>query len=447
MWTVIFLTLSVWAQQTYIKLGEATIEKSTLAIPEPVYLGNAQAGSSFIKVRSEIWDVLLRDLSVVGYFNIYPVSKLDEIDPSSGLMPKEIEKNGFDFAEYKKAKVDFIVKVGFRIDKNTLIIESYSYQVAQASTILAHRYQGDLSSLREMVHKLADDFVTKISGKPTFLTKKLAVLIQKPKEVHKELYIMDWDGENRKKITDHKTILLSPAWSKDGRKIAYTAFMQRKSSKVRNADLFIYDLDRQKSELISFRKGINSGACFEPNGTLLITISTDADPDIYRIDMKGNIIKKLTHGPLGALNVEPAVSPDGKWIAFSSDRAGRPMIYISNAEGEDVRRLTFAGTFNAAPTWAPDSKTLAFAGWIDKAFDIYTIDRDGQQIKRITKAFKKDGKQASHENPDFSPDGRVIIYTSNRTGKSQLYMSLSDGSEEWAITQDQLNYYQPRWSP
>jgi TolB protein len=118
-----------------------------------------------------------------------------------------------------------------------------------------------------------------------------------------------------------------------------------------------------------------------------------------------------------------------------------------DADGNNPKRLTFAGSFNAAPSWSPDGKTIAFAGWAEKAFDIFTIDAMGSNLKRITKANKANGRQASHENPDFSPDGRVIIYTSNRTGNTQLFMSLADGSEEWRITQDSWSYFQPKWSP
>ena len=87
---------------------------------------------------------------------------------------------------------------------------------------------------------------------------------------------------------------------------------------------------------------------------LLLTISKNGRSDIYRINRNGKILRRLTRGPNGAMNVEPVVSPDGRRVAFSSDRSGRPMIYVMSIEGLKVQRVTYAGKYNASPTWSPD---------------------------------------------------------------------------------------------
>lgn len=436
----------VEAQDTpYIRLGEAQIKKVLLAIAEPVFLGNSEVSKSYLVTSSTIFEVLSRDLSVVGIFQMLPRSA--SLDQSGRLKPVNVEKNGFSWDPWKASGAELLLKVGFFEDQNQWVLEAYFYHIGRAQTLFSQRYKVSKNGLRTLLHTLADDIVYQVSGTRSFLTKKLAFVAARPNSIERELFISDWDGENREQLTFHRTIVVSPAWSKDGKKIAYTAFLQRAVSKVRNADLLIYDLQSRKSKLISYRKGINSGAFFEPSGNLLITISSGESPDIYRIDPNGEILQKITDGPNQAMNVEPALSPDGQYLAFSSDRSGRPMIFISGPNGENPKRITFAGSFNAAPSWFPDSKKLAFAGWLEKAFDIYTINRDGSDLLRVTKAFRSGGRPASQENPDVSPDGRAIIYTSNRTGKQQIFLSLADGSAEWAITQDSWNYYQPRWSP
>lgn len=447
MMIALLLTGQLWAQQVYIKLGEAQVDKSLLAITQPKYLGSVTKNPNHSSLGNQIRQILIQDLSMIGYFKIQSSSSFIESSAESGLRPAPKDPKGFRWDSWKGIETEFLMRVGFDIEGSNLVIDAYVYHVSKGELVVANKYVGPLSDLRKVVHTAADEVVFKISGKRSFFLKKILVTAIAPGTQSREIYVMDWDGANKTPITQHKTVTLSPAWSKDGKKIAYTAFMQRKSTKTRNPDLYVYDLETQKSRVISYRKGMNSGANFEADQNLLITISGDDNPNIFRVDATGNIIKKLTNGPMGAMNVEPAISPDGQSIAFSSDRAGRPMIYIMNREGENPRRLTFAGTFNAAPSWSPDGRTLAFAGWAEKAFDIFTIDVTGANLKRITKARRADGRQASHENPDFSPDGRVIVYTSNRTGYNQLYLSLADGSEEWRITQDTWSYNQPKWSP
>jgi len=257
---------------------------------------------------------------------------------------------------------------------------------------------------------------------------------------NKTVFVMDWDGHNKKKISNAKTIHLSPDWSWDGKKVAYTAYAYHPKAKTRNADLFMYELSSGKRWLVSYRKGINSGAEFMPNNKyILLTISQGGNPDIFRMTNDGKRLKRLTNGPHGAMNVEPSISPDGKKIAFSSDRSGKPMVYTMNVDGSNVRRVTFAGTYNSSPSWSPDGKKIAFAGYKKGHFDIYIVDADGTNMKKLTAAKKKNGKWADNENPSFSPGGRHIMFSSNRTGYKQLYIISPDGKDERRITFDRYN--------
>jgi TolB protein len=193
---------------------------------------------------------------------------------------------------------------------------------------------------------------------------------------------------------------------------------------------------------------MNSGANFLPGDThLLLTLSKDGNPDIYNITADGNTLVQLTRGPNHAMNVEPAISPDGKIIAFSSDRAGRPHIFTMNTDGTGVKRLTFAGKYNASPVWSPDGKTIAFAGYDSDHFDVFTMNADGSGLKRLTDSRKASGKAANNEGPTWSPDGRHIMFSSDRTGKYQLYVVSPDGSNERRITEDSLTWDKPKWSP
>jgi TolB protein len=264
----------------------------------------------------------------------------------------------------------------------------------------------------------------------------------------KEIYVMDWDSRNSVQVTNHHTISLSPAWSPNGKTISYTSFAYHPYLKSRNPDLFTYDIFGGKRFLVSSRIGINSGSTFSPDGkNIFLTLSKGEASDIYRINLEGEDLTKITHGPGNALNVEPNISSDGNKIAFSSDQKGYPMVFTMNTDGSSIKRITFAGRYNASPCFSPDGKKIVFAGQDKDHFDLFLVNTDGTDLQRLTSAKTPSGRAANNEDPSFSPDGRHIVFTSNRTGKNQIFIITTDGTSERRITVDNYNYFKPKWSP
>jgi TolB protein len=391
--------------------------------------------------------VISNDLSVSTYFQFISQNAFLEDTAKTGIKPFPSEPNGFKFDTWKQIGADFLIRGNYTITGDTTNLEIYVYSVTRTAVVLAKKYKGPTGTARRIAHTFSNDFMESISGTRGVFLSRITVSSDRGGGKFKEIYVMDWDGANIDQITNHKSVALSPTWSPDATKVAYTAFVQRAKSKTRNADMFIYEILTGKRWLVSYRQGINSGAAFAPNGKeLYLTLSQAGTPDIYRMATDGTLETRLTNGPRGAMNVEPAISPDGSKIAFSSDRSGNPMIYIMNADGTSPKRITFAGKYNATPAWSPDGKRLAFAGWSDDHFDIFTVNADGTDMIRITTAKKPNGKGAQNEDPTYSADGRLLMYTSNRTGTNQIYISNLDGTEERRITNDNANYFKPKWS-
>lgn len=443
----LFFSNSVQAaedSQIYIKIGEAKTKKSLLAFPH--FKNNGTAGNA-ATVGAELYNVISNDLSVSSYFQFIAQTAFLEDTDKVGLRPAPTDANGFKFQSWSSIGADFLIRGAYSVSGKEVELEVYLYHVPKSGLVFAKKYKGTVSGIRRIAHTFSNDVLKNLTDKTGMFLSKVVVSSDRGGGHYKEIYTMDWDGANLDKITDHKTISLSPAWSMDGSQIAYTAYVQRSRTKMRNADMFIYDVSSGKRRLLSYRQGINSGASFSPDGrSIYLTISQGTSPDIYKISVDGDSVKKITSGPNSAMNVEPSVSPDGKQLAFSSDRSGRPMIYIMDADGSNVRRITIAGVFNSSPSWSPDGKKLAFAGQSGDNFDIFVVNTDGTNMIRLTSAKKPNGRAANNEDPSFSPDGRFVIYTSNRSGKNQLFLSTADGSEERRVTNDSHNYFKPKWS-
>lgn len=431
--------------QVYLKIGEANVRKSLLALPALQNQGSSSAAA--LRAGKDLFDVVANDLSASGYFEfVRPGAFLEDV-AKVGLKPAPTEANGFKFDTWKQIGAEFLIRAGYRLIDGKLTLEAYVYDVPQQKLVLGKSYKADAADVRTMAHTFGNDLVKALTGKRGFfLSRIVASRATQPQQ--KEIYVLDWDGANARQVTNHKSIAISPAWAPDALSVVYTAFAYHANEKKRNADLFQFDLATGKRWLLSYRPGINSGAHFFPDGKgLALTISQSGNPDIFRMTLDGKSLTRITDGPRGAINVEPSISPDGKRIAFSSDRSGQPMIYVMNLDGSNMKRVTFAGQFNSSPAWSPDGKRIAFAGFDAGHFDLFAMDSDGVNMARLTSSKKPGGKFSNNESPSFSPDGRLILFASDRTGVSQLFVVTTDGTTERRITFDQHAYFKPQWSP
>lgn len=423
----------------FIDVGQGKVKRSLIALPPPIGLNE----------NDSLYKVIRNDLKASGLFDFINPEAYLENPAEVGLKPSPGSPGGFNYANWKTIGTEFLFRASAVVDRGQIKFQTFVYHVPSMRVVIEKTYVEPLSSNRRLAHTFANDLVESLTGKRGMFLTKIAAARQDDATVSvKEIYVMDWDAANAKALTKDETISSSPSWSFKGDKIVYRQFGMHPKNKTRNADIFIHDLKTAKNSLVSYRKGLNSGAAFLPGDlALVLTMSFEGNSDIYRLAFDGTPPEALTRGPIGALNVEPAVSPDGTRLAFASDRTGNTHIFISGIDGSKPKRITMAGKLNASPAWSPDGKTIAFASDDSGHFDIYTISNDGQNLKRLTDARKSSGRPANHENPSWSPDGRHIVFSSDRTGNSQLYLITADGSNEYRITEDHYNWKTPKWSP
>ncbi|WAS93715.1 tolB protein precursor protein [Nannocystis punicea] len=235
---------------------------------------------------------------------------------------------------------------------------------------------------------------------------------------------------------------------------------------------------------------------WSPDGrTLAFEAAFSSFRDIYGLDLSERAkpkLNRLTDHPAG--NYEPAWSPDGRQIAFVSSRDGNAEIYVMRADGSEVKRITHFQLDDWGPVWSKDGGLLAFLSNRESAERIFLCKADGTELRRLTPdapapdqkfepaeaepTFTPDGQAlvfstrtgpqqgalrradlktgaitpltagtSSDREPTFSPDGKLLVFASDRDGDPELYLMRPDGTGVTRLTERKGADWLPRWSP
>lgn len=406
------------AQPGYIEVTAPGNRLLKLAVDAPRSL-DVPANSESAKLSS---DVITFDMNMSGVVTA----------ESRSQQPAATDMSLFevDFMTWLNAGFDLLVRSEYSLKGEQLTIEFRLFDVVTHKLITAKRYLGTAKDLRRFSHSFADEILRSITGEKGPFTTRIAYV--STQTGNKEIYVMDWDGNNPLPLTKNGSINLNPDFSSDGREIIFTSY------KRGNPDLYRRSLSHTEEVVLSSRKGLNITGSWSPDGRkIALALSKDGDAEIYTLDKDGGHPTRLTVNR--ALDLYPTWSPDGKKLAFVSDRLGNPQIFIMNADGGEVRRLTTSGTYNVNPRWSPKGDKIAYSRMTKGGFNIYTIAPDGSSDTQLT----VDG---NNENPAWSPDGRFICFSSKRSSGNGVYVMRADGTGQTKVTQGKGTYFQPAWS-
>jgi len=372
--------------------------------------------------------IISNDLFRSGQFDPMEVRDMAE---------KPVEEEQIRFGNWRLLKVDYLVigKVrrpasgeGHELVYQLFNVHTQEKMLSQITTV----GPGDL---RFGAHRVADAIYEAITGVPGAFSTRIAYVTASGvgKDSRYELVVADADGYGPQSIVGSPEPLLSPAWSPDGRKLAYVSFEQG------NSAIYMQDVATGARELISSGAGINGAPAFSPDGRkMALTLSRSGNPEIYVRDMATGGLTQLTQH--WSIDTEPAWSPDGKFVYFTSDRGGKPQIYRVPASGGNPTRVTLEGEYNARASVAPDGRKIAVAQGRGNEYRIAVWDIETERFTILTPG-------RLDESPSYAPNGSMILYATREGDRGVLSAVSADGNVRQRLILSEGDVREPAWSP
>ena len=282
---------------------------------------------------------------------------------------------------------------------------------------------------------------------------KMQIAFVSNRDGNSEIYVIDGHGKNLRNLTNNPNTDRDPAWSPDGREIVFSSFRHGEIGHGKSA-IYVMRADGENVRRLTNNPDGAGQPAWSPDNRQIIFSSYryhagDSGPQIYVMQADGANVRRLTDH--SALDYHPTWSPDGRRIAFQSDRNRLVWldddIYVMDTDGKNIRNLTEHPGRDRHPMWSPNGHQIVFAsirvgnfgdGNFDAGnYDIYIMNADGKNIRRLTK------DPSDEILPAWSLNGQKIIFSSNRAGNSDIYMINADGTNLRQLT----NHPAEDWGP
>ncbi len=259
--------------------------------------------------------------------------------------------------------------------------------------ILSKIYNG--AGTRRLAHAFADDIVEAVTGKKGIGQTRIAFKAQPTGYGAGEIYVADFDGHNAKAITTDGAIVAKPAWVPGKLALYYTSYAKG------NPDIFYHNLADGQRRIVAGYSGLNTSASVSPDGSrVAMVLSKSGSPNIWVCNADGSNLKRLT---TGIEDSSPTWSPNGEWICFATKQSNNDRRRLAKvpAGGGAAQYLNTVGAPNPTePDWSPDGKWIAFTSQM-RDFNICVMPADGSQPPTVL---------VTGRNPSWSPNSRTLVY-------------------------------------
>ncbi len=385
----------------------------------PKGLDDSQVPSAPAKAFEEL---VANNLSYIPFLKIVPISTLLGGDPSTGVKGVDI-----DYKPMRLARIDLAMTTGW----NGSYIEARVFETFSGRRVVGKSYNDvGAMTLAQAADRFCSAFLEELTGKKGFFDSPIAFVRQENKT--KEIFTVLPQGRELRRITKLGGFNLSPAWSTDGTKIAFTHIGRTRH------ELGIYDSTTKKITMMT--KGLGQtviSPVFGPSDRLIVALNRNGSTNIHELDGSFKPKKMLARSPY--IDVSPSFDRTGSKMAFTSGRAGNPHIYMMDMKSGKVRRVTTTGKYNTHPCLSPNGRYLAYTHRTSNGHRIYLHDLTTGREKQITFGPGND------EYPAFGPDGYFVAFSSSRSGEYKLYLSTRHGDTPRKISTGKGQAFAPAW--
>lgn len=374
-------------------------------------------------VNFDLMRIVAADLSRTGDFRLVEATSEPTIEES--INP--------DYAMWRAKEVNVVATGSIeRLADERWEVRCRLFDAVQGAMIDEWVGTSSQRRIRLTAHRIADRIYSKLTGMGALFCSRLAYVVERAPNNY-ELIVADSDGANALPALKSREPIISPAWSPDGKLLAYVSFEAKKPV------VYVHEVATGQRRVVANFRGNNSAPAFSPDGTrLAVALSRDGYTQIFLINTDGSGVQRFSRSL--AIDTEPVFSPDGKYLYFTSDRGGSPQIYRQALSSGQAQRVTFNGNYAVSPVLDRTGELLAYITRTDGHYRVCIMElATGQEMVLTNNQYD--------ESPCFSPNGRMIVYASERNRKGVLATVSVDGTVSSWLTSANGDIREPTWGP
>ena len=418
---VVFSVRSVDAQQTLsIDIFGPGQSQLNMVMAKPLGLA---AGQQPPAEADALAGYLEEYLGFMPFLRLIPGSRILGGDVLPGVTAQDV-----DFRRFRLERVDLVLTAGWGGPGGP--VELRVYETFEQRLILGKAYTGATpADLPEIAARFCADLMEELTGQGDFFRSTLAVV--RTHGENKELWASSPLGQGMRQLTTQGGISMSPAWSRDGRRLVFTL--------INDGRHYLGILDKESGDVRRVQLPGNSviSPVFDHRGNIFVSLNPEGSPNIYQLSDDLRMGPRVVQS--WAIDISPSFDATGSKMAYVSSRLGNPHIFVVDTASGESRRVTYEGTYNTNPSLSPDGRLVVFSRQTSEGHRIFMHDLLTGRERQLTFGPRND------VSPAWAPDSYFIAFSSSRSGEYKIYLTTRNGDEARMVPLGEGEFASPAW--